>query len=96
MTKSINNYLTKEGGRAVDKEMVYKSAVEAVPPDMPEMKEKVSAEGFFVKQLNHEVYLYESHRITLNTLVFVPVSYNQYILYIIPYITQRMTVVFNP
>ncbi|MBW2553534.1 MAG: hypothetical protein JRE20_05310 [Deltaproteobacteria bacterium] len=41
MTKSINNYLTKEGGRAVDKEMVYKSAVEAVPPDMPEMKEKV-------------------------------------------------------
>ena len=32
--------------------------------------------------LNHEVYLYESHGITLNTLVFSPVFYNQYILYI--------------
>ena len=41
MTKSIKNYLKEEGGRAVDKEMVYKAAVEAVPPDMPGMKEKV-------------------------------------------------------
>jgi hypothetical protein len=40
--------------------------------------------------LNHGVYLYESHRITLNTLVFFPVFYNQYILYIIHHTSHNI------
>ena len=75
MTKSINNYLTKEGGRAVDKEMVYKSAVEAVPPDMPEMKEKVREylDSFF----NHLIFIFDL--LYLRILYFGCVPITQYL-----------------
>ncbi len=41
MKESIKNYLKEENSSVVNKEMIYKSALEAVPPDMQEMKDKV-------------------------------------------------------
>jgi type II secretory pathway component GspD/PulD (secretin) len=41
MTESIKNRLAQEGGREVNKETVYRAAEEAVPPNMPEMRDKV-------------------------------------------------------
>lgn len=41
MTESIKNQLEKAGDGPVDKEMVYESLEDAVPPDMPEMKEGI-------------------------------------------------------
>jgi len=41
MTESIRENLKKEGDRVVDKEMIYKAVEDAMPPHMPEMKERV-------------------------------------------------------
>jgi hypothetical protein len=41
MTESIKNRLAQEGGREVNKETVYKAAEDAVPPTMPEMRDRV-------------------------------------------------------
>ncbi len=38
MTKSINNSLKKEGSESVSREMIYKAAEDATPPNMPGMK----------------------------------------------------------
>ena len=41
MIESIKTNLKKEGNRPVDKEMIYKATEDAIPPDMPEIGEKV-------------------------------------------------------
>jgi hypothetical protein len=41
MTESIKNQLEKAGDGPVDKEMVYEYLEDAVPPDMPEMREGI-------------------------------------------------------
>ena len=41
MTESIKNQLDKAGDGPVDKDMVYESLEDAVPPDMPEMKKGI-------------------------------------------------------
>jgi hypothetical protein len=41
MTKSINDSLKKEGSESVSREMIYKAAEDATPPNMPAMKEGI-------------------------------------------------------
>jgi hypothetical protein len=51
MTKSINNSLKKEGSESVSREMIYKAAEEATPPNMPGMKKEIIK---YLDSLNEE------------------------------------------